>query len=1246
MRTVGPLATAHTRRLFVLKLSGSRAALTRLIACLGTCIALFSSTSTLHAQTLSGIRGTVADQSQLAVTDARVSVTNSDTGVRRNTETNTTGSYYITDLIPGVYTVTVEKPGFKSSIQKNVYVQAAAKTTANVVLTVGDTHETVEVTASQISLETEQAQLNTTIQPKLIEDLPQFIGGTVRQINTLVCLAPGVSLVRMTDGASAPGVSSATHLRGGLTPGVSTDGRIDGGLDFQNEVVFNGVPIAFAEFQGRQYFINPPFDMVKEFTVLQGAFSAQYGLGQGVTQYQFQSGTNNIHGNSYGVYRDAFFDAAGAVNGVNPNDQGIIGRPNTDHEIDLGFTAGGPVRIPKLYDGHGKTFWFASIEKFRQASAQPAVTVPSEQLVNGDFSGLVVPNTTTQIPIFVPISWQADPSLMPSGCNPGAAPGQQFPGNIIPQNCFSRVSKSLLGFVPKPTSPGEIDNFQPSFIPLLVHTVWGLTLDHNINSNQAIHGAYWRNHEQIAGGFVDNPLNNTTTNNWFGSGLLVTYSHAITHGLVMTAGVSWTTEIFNYHQQKPISSFGGVEPDPSGAAFLPGINFVGGLSDPVNWGTFGWLYTINRKHGLGIANNWLYARGRHTLNFGLDVRRTFQDDQECQLCAGNLFFEAAITADPLNDPGGLFTGNGFASFLLGDAGEAHRSNTPMTKLRNFYIAPYFQDNLKITPRFTLNMGLRWDLAFPFSNDNKANQLIFFNPFIQNSGAINPATGQPRLGALELLGKNCNDCAGWDHPDMQWRHFSPRLGFAYQLNNKTVLLAGMSFSFLNTGAFEYGTNQVALNFGNGLNGVFDVESNGQIPGLGQWDTTPLPSPLKASFSPHTVSPNEIHRHVNQAYNELLTVGAQRELPWNMFTSVAYVHSHDLHLPAALIRRNQLDPNIPATLCPDGLLQETDCVLAKSWMSADGQAVLKNLGFGRFGGLYTPYDNYINDWGDRPLIRTLLPYPQFRMIGNPFDTTGADKYDALQASWQKRTGSGLTLLVAYTFSKTIANTDSAVSSSNVRGLNQFNPEGEWSVAKDDRTHVFNISQVYELPIGPGKKIFNQGGTLMKNLLGGWEFSGYYTYTSGTPVPIIVNGRPLFNTFNRANIMPGSFDVKWDNYYRGLPVFNVKKFQFPGAWRVGNAAPFYSDFRNPFESSETLAVGKKFFLGERVNAELRVEFDNVLNRMRVCGGDHMDNDPYHVSGLDPNNTDFNFGIVSAAVVCQGNTPRRGQAVLRITF
>ncbi len=1187
MRRLGPFVKAHTCIFFVLKMAGARAALTRVTALLGICFALFLAPSTLHAQVLSGINGTVTDQSGSAVANAKITILNVDTGVRRNAESSSVGSYYITDLIPGTYTVSVEKAGFKASVQKNVGVQAGMQSTANTTLMVGDVSSSVEVTAPEISLQTEQPLISTTIQHKLLEELPIVIGGTVRQI----------------DGFMA------------LVPGVSPDGRIDGGLDFQNEVVFNGVPIAFAEFQGRQYFINPPFDLVKEFTVLQGAFSAQYGLAHGVAQYQFQSGTNAIHGNTFAVYRDAFFDAPGAFNDVNPNNRGVIGEPNTDHEFDWGFTAGGPLRIPRLYNGRDRTFWFASIEKFRQAFGQSAVTVPTEAFVKGDLSGLVVPGTTTQIPIFVPISWQSDPSLMPTGCDPGAAPGQQFPGNVIPQSCFSTVSKSLLGFVPKPTSSGEVSNFQPGFVPLNAHNVWGFTIDHNLSSRQAVHGVYWRNEEHLAGGFVDNPLNNTTTGSWYGSGLLVTYSHAITPRFMVTGGVSRTSEIFLFNQQKPIGSFAGVEPSPDGGVFLPGINFGGGQWEPMNWGTDGWQYTINRKHGL---------------------------DQECIPCAGSLNFDAVTTADPVNDAVGDFTGNGFASFLLGVAHGAFRGYAPITKLRNFYIAPYFQDNVKLTPHFTLNWGLRWDLAFPFSNDNHANRLVLFNPSIPNPATIDPVTGQPRLGAMAILGKGCDGCVGWDRPDMQWKHFSPRLGFAYQLNSKTVLLGGLSFSFLNSGAFEYGTNLVAVKFGNSLNGFVGFDGAGQFPGFGQWDNKPLPSPQKPTFSPEFFNGfdvSEIHRHIDQAYNELLSIGIQRELPWNMFTSVSYIHSHDLHLPAALIRRNSGNPKMILKLCPDGLEREQDCIILQPWTTDAAQAVLKAEGFGQFGGLYTPYETFFKDFGDHGRLgQALLPYPQFRIIFNPFDTTGADKYDGLQVSVQKRTGSGLTLLLAYTLSKTFSNTDSSFTDANTRGLNQFNPKGEWSVARDDRTHILSISQVYEFPFGPGKKFLNHRGMLMKNLVGGWEISGNYYYASGTPVQIIEIGRPLgfTNAPNRANILPGSFDVNWDNYYTGQPVFNVKKFQYPGAWRVGNAAPYYSRLRNPFESNESLGIAKRFFFGEKVTAQLRVDFDNVLNRMQVCGADHLNN----VEHLD------GFGIVSPGVVCQGNLPRRGQAFFKITF
>ena len=232
----------------------------------------------------------------------------------------------------------------------------------------------------------------------------------------------------------------------------------------------------------------------------------------------------------------------GAVNGVNPNDRGIIGEPNTDHEVDWGFTAGGPLRIPRLHSGHDKTFWFASIEKFRQTSAQPAVTVPTEAIANGDFSGLVVPGETNPIPIFVPIAWEGDPSLMPAGCDPGAAPGEQFPGNVIPQNCFSAVSSRCWDLFPSLRLPVKSITFNRG----LFH-FWRIRFGASPSTTISTPGRPFTERtgaieEQIAGGFVDNPLNNTTTNHWFGSGLLVTYSHAITPRLMLSGGVSWITE--------------------------------------------------------------------------------------------------------------------------------------------------------------------------------------------------------------------------------------------------------------------------------------------------------------------------------------------------------------------------------------------------------------------------------------------------------------------------------------------------------------------------------------------------------------------------------------------------------------------------------------------------------------------------------------------------------------------------------
>jgi len=309
----------------------------------------------------------------------------------------------------------------------------------------------------------------------------------------------------------------------------------------------------------------------------------------------------------------------------------------------------------------------------------------------------------------------------------------------------------------------------------------------------------------------------------------------------------------------------------------------------------------------------------------------------------------------------------------------------------------------------------------------------------------------------------------------------------------------------------------------------------------------------------------------------------------------------------------------------------------------------------GTFYAPYVNFGCDYGAGGLfLRTLLPYPQFRGISNNFDTSGADKYNALQASLQKRTGSGLTFLVAYTLSKTLSNTDSGFSTFNFKGLNPANQAAEWSVGNNDQTHVLTMAGSYELPLGPGKKFLNHGGALMKNLAGGWKLSMVNWYESGTPINVVstngtFNGTPLAYTpqSNPPNyVAAGGFNVNWSaaDYHPctslpcasgTFPAFNPNKFTFPGAWTIGNASPLYNGLRFPPYFDEDLSLSKKFFFGERFSGELGIEFFNVLNRMAAG------------ACVDTNVLDSNFGLnTQPGVPCQGNSPRVGQAQFKLNF
>src|SRR5579864_5601622 len=361
----------------------------------------------LYGQAVSRINGVVTDQGGAVVPEAKVTVTNVDTNVSQTAITTSAGNYLIIDVVPGTYVVKVEKSGFRSSVTKDVVVVGGATSTSNAVLQPGTVSETVEVTAPSVELQTEQPEIGTTLPEVLAQDLPQLVSGSVRQIDNFIFLVPGVT-------------------------GNGFSHRINGGVDQQTEVMFNGVPEAFSETAGYTFWNQPPYDSIKDVDILTGTFSAQYGLGQGVEQYHSRSGTNVIHGNAFFLYRDDnYFGAPGVFFDTNANNAGKIDKPNQDIENNWGFSLGGPVYIPKVYNGRNKTFWYFSYDRYRKSIAQSPITLATPAELSGDFSGLVNPQSGVPIPIYVPTAWATNPSLMPAGCTlpAGVSPGSQWPGN-------------------------------------------------------------------------------------------------------------------------------------------------------------------------------------------------------------------------------------------------------------------------------------------------------------------------------------------------------------------------------------------------------------------------------------------------------------------------------------------------------------------------------------------------------------------------------------------------------------------------------------------------------------------------------------------------------------------------------------------------------------------------------------------------------------------------------------------------
>ena len=1162
------------------------------------------------AQATAGITGTVVDTSGAVISGAHVTITNEDTAVASAAITGSSGTYVLRGLTPGKYNVEVAAAGFKNGLQKGVEIEVSTTATIDFALTAGAASETVSVTADQVALNTTQPELGSTIESVVVDALPEEVSGRGRQVDQLQFLAPG-------------------------TTGSTFSHRISGGADFSQEILYNGIPVPQPETEGYTQNFNPPFDMVEEYKVERSTFSAQFGLGQGALTYQMKSGTNQYHGSGFEINRNSFFDSVGFFDGPHWNSANPNNKPPVDHENNYGFSIGGPIRIPHIYDGRNKTFGHYSQEWYKQNNENTSLgTVPTVAEKGGDFTNLLGYEadgvTTRVVPIYDPATY-----------NPATGTQQQFQCNgvlnMICPSRFSAISQSLLQYIPDPDNTGidaggQTNNktYVPFINPTIQHN-WGFTVDHNLTPTQSLHYTQWRNtyhdfgFDQAPIVQYPNPLNSMRYYPNIGSAWLLNYSNAISSHLVVTAGFGWIGEInnqFNVSKLHGNTPFAGVINED----IPPEIQFTDLNHSYTAYGTGGSNESsVNRKLGIAIVNNWLWTKGRHSFNIGAEFRRTYQDDNEEQTEGGNFTFSHDQTAQSAAN---IADGNAFASFLLGLPDETNRANSQNLRLRNLDLSPYIQDDIKINPRLTVNLGLRWDIQVPFTEMH--NTIVFFDP----------TRTSPYFGSLAGAANQFGSTAGFDRADIHWGHVGPRLGFAYQLTNKMVVQGGLDIAFLNGGAYEYGTNKVAVNYGNLLFNSFKrASSSTLVSSNGQWDSNPLPDvSAELPFSPALGAGTQINAFDKKVdgfapYTEQWNINIQRELPWNVFINAAYVGNRIIHLPSGLNPIDQMDPtNL-------GLGNSLADVFTAGETSLDGVPL--------------PYPNFVNDFGGAATVaQALRPYPQYSNIMNNFEGFGTTFYEGAQIQLEKRFTSGLSFLMGYTLSRSMDNISSGFSSFENAALNKYNQKPEWTISTNDEPQTLKASGTYELPIGPGKRFVNNH--LLGNIVGGWQVGWLLDYESGPPIQgnnqgVYESGNPLQNGFDRPNRNPsvslGTASYKkerdyWVGKISSAQMFNPAAFTATATqWQLGNAERMYSALRLPALLNENLSAMKKFDMGDHIKGILKVDYFNAFNRTQF---QEPDNDASDATFGFANSTGTN-GNGNATIPISN---RQGQVQFRLEF
>lgn len=1121
------------------------------------------------------IQGTVTDTSGALVAGARVVATAPATGRSVSQVTRNSGSYVLSALPPGEYTVEVSASGFRPVTQQHVTVNALTVVGLDLRLQVGSSTENVVVSAAPPELDTQNGSLDTTIPTSTYTALPLSMSGSPKSPLGFLTLVPGV----------ASGDYGVQNINGGA-----------GNSAF---LYVNGLPVTTSEMQGDARNINgsTSTEVVDQFQVISSGVPAYY-AGQGITNLVTKSGTNQLHGDVYENLRNTALDAAGYFSTTTP----------VEHQNEYGGAAGGPILRNRL-------FFFGNLDRFKITSGNPPTfySIPTVAERGGDFSALGVP-------IYDPAT---------TSCVNGVCTRQAFPGNVIPAARISPVSTQLQSYLPAPQNSQLQNNFANAFTAGTTQNMYLGKLDGTINS---AHHAYvlFQYGKNAPIGIGSNggpqlPLPYASTRTalqviWLAQ---IGETWTINPNLVNILGIQFNrfnTPFTNPTQGGTYPSKAGLTGLPSGppSTEFPSISFTGPES-PTMWANNGYTETFSE-----VANSFVYQdnlqwiRGKHSLTFGGQAILQ-QENTNIPNTLGGINYVNTETAG-LDAAGGLITttGNAYASYLLGDVDNASATDTtvPETGARYKNYALYAQDDFKLTPRLTINLGLRYIIAKPFVEVQNRNS--WFNPTVPNSAVDNFA------GALQFAGSGPDSCHCGTQVQTHYLTFDPRVGGAFAVSRKTVLRASYSINHFNGGAlggnaYSQGTSLLGYE----ANPSFTSPDAGITPAF-NWNTgfpgythAPFFEPTLNTGYNTTTGPTG----ASVSYNRPDTAGrAPYTENWNLTLEQAFAPTITWQISYAGSQNHFIGINggvgiysdqiLPQYMALGNLLQQplTATTLAQA------QAILP--------GITIPYANFSGSVG-----QALRPFPQYSSVGDPWADFGNGSYNALQTSLQKRMSSGLYFLLSYTWSKKMDNTGGVINFAYSDPRSAYNLHQERSVSNSDYPNQVSLAYVYALPFGKGQH-FGVSSRLADTFVGGWQISGINQYITGAPLGIIAASCNVpytggcyadYGTTNLARIN-GSYG---NGNPRTTPYINVNAFANPASFTFGNTPRTLAySLRNPWSLNEDVSVGKNFHATERYIFRFQADAFNVFNRT-VFGG------------IGTNITSSSFGYVTD----QANSPRQLQ-------